>query len=384
MARLKYWVWLSCVSGVRPLIKYRLTEALGGPEAVFFASREQLLAAESRIQPREADKLMDKSLEDASRALARCQEKGIAIVTLQDADYPERLRHIPDPPAALYVWGTMPPVDEGLLLAVVGTRKATPYGLRMAERLGADIARGGGIVASGLAEGCDAAAMDGALRAGGTVIGVLGTAIDQVYPAKNRPLFDQTRAQGALVSEYPPGMRTFAGDFKHRNRIITGLSLGVVVAEAPRRSGAMVTVAHALEQGRDVYAVPGNADAYASAGCNDLIGQGAVPVTRGSDVLRAYESRNDLLRQEPAKIHIKKEIDKPKDIVYIDHVADSLDGLPDSQRKVLSVMTRPDMHADDIIAASGLSAPETLAALTMLQVAGRVSVGTGKRYTRKF
>ena len=382
MARLKYWAWLSCVTGVRPLVKARLLESMGGPEQVFFAGRDELLAAEPLLQSREADKLSDKSLEASAKALERCEELGVSILTLQDAGYPDRLRHIPDPPAALYVWGRLPAVDDALVLAVVGTRSATPYGLKMAARLGGELAKGGGVVVSGLAEGCDGAAMEGALRAGGVTVGVLGTAIDQVYPKKNKDLFDEVRVRGALVSEYPPGARTFASDFKMRNRIISGLSLGVVIVEAAKHSGARNTAAHALEQGRDVFAAPGNADAYASAGCNELIAEGAVPVAHGADILRAYVGRSDLLRRDVTEIPIKKEIDKPKDIVYID-LTDKLDGFPPDQRKVLAAMTRPDMHADDIIAASGLSAPATLAALTMLQLGGYVVQGAGKRYTRK-
>ncbi len=382
MARLKYWVWLSCIHGVRPLIKYRLAEAMGGPERIFFASKEELAAAEPLLQSAEVDKLMDKSMETPDKALRFCEDNGITLVTVQDAAYPERLRHIPDPPAVLYVWGKLPPVDESLLVAVVGTRKATPYGIRMAARLGRELAQGGAVVVSGLAEGCDSAAMEAALQAGGTVVGVLGTAIDEVYPAKNRALFAETRARGALVSEYPPGLRTYPVDFRVRNRIVTGLSLGVAVVEAPRRSGTRSTADHALEQGRDVFAVPGNADSYTSAGCNELISQGAVPITGGADILRAYESRSDLSRQDAPAIHIKKEIDKPKDIVYID-VTDRMKDLPADQQKVLRAMTRPEMLADEITEASGLSARETLAALTMLQVAGHVVQGTGKRYTRK-
>ncbi len=384
MARLKYWVWLSCVGGVRPLVKYRLTETMGGPEKVFFAPREELMEAEPLLQKAEADKLADKSMERAADTIALCEEKGIAILTLQDADYPERLRHIPDPPAVLYVWGRLPAVDDAAVLAVVGTRRATPYGLKMAGRMGRELAQGGCILVSGLAEGCDGAAMEAALRAGGVAVGVLGTAIDQVYPARHKALFDEVRARGALVSEYPPKARTYPADFRVRNRIITGLSLGVVVVEAPVRSGTRSTADHALEQGRDVFAVPGNADAAASAGCNELIAQGAVPVTGGGDVLRAYQTRSDLLRRKPTEIHIKKEIDKPRDIVYIDvtEAAPSTADLPENQRRVLDAMTRPDMHADDIIQASGLTAPETLAALTMLQLAGRVVQGTGRRYTR--
>ncbi len=386
MAKLKYWVWMSCLTTVRPYAKWKLAEALGGPDGVFFADRDALEGTGMRLQAGELERLMDKSMEPVSRILSWCGENNVDIVTIQDATYPERLRQIAGPPAALYVKGRLPAVDESLLVAVVGTRHATPYGLKMAEHIGRDIARGGGIVISGLAAGCDGAAMEGALRAGGMTVGVLGTGIDRVYPRSNAPLFEAVMSEGALVSEYPPGVRTFQGSFVARNRIIAGLSLGVVVTEAPRRSGARTTADFALEQGRDVFAVPGNADSYTSAGCNELIAQGAAPVTSGADVLRAYEDRTDLLRRESADIHIKKRIDKPKDIVYIDPTdrwgpvpAD----LPAEQRQVLAVMTGEDMHADDIITASGLPAPAALAALTMLQISGLVVQGAGKRYTRK-
>ena len=395
MATLKYWVWLSCAAGVRPLVKYQLAQEMDGPDKVFFAGRDELVFFGAA--PKEADKLMDKSLAAAERALAWCEENHVDVLTVQDARYPERLRNIPDPPVVLYIWGKLPPVDESIYIGVVGTRHPTPYGMRMAARLGTEIAQGGGIVVSGLADGCDGAAMEAAMRAGGVTVGVLGTAIDKVYPAKNKWLFREVRAHGALVSEYAPDMRTFASDFKARNRLISGLSLGVAVAEAPIRSGTRVTVDHALEQGRDVFAVPGNADVAAAEGCNDLIAHGAIPVTSGGDILAEYEGRIDLLRQKTTPTLIKKQIDKPRDIVYIDKSREQesapspaetsispaeLEKLPEPQRRILTALTRPDMHADDLIAASGLSAAEALAALTMLQLTGYVTAD-GKRYTRK-
>ncbi len=384
MARLKYWVWLSCIGNVRPLAKYRMVETLGGPEKVFFAEEEKLSSVDG-VMPGEAKRLMDKSMEKASKVLSFCEEHHITILTLQDAAYPERLRNISDPPVVLYIWGKLPPVDECAAIAVVGTRNATPYGLKMATQMGRELAQKGAVVISGLAAGCDSAAQEAALLAGGISVGVLGTAIDEVYPAKNRRLFEDVKIRGALVSEYAPGMRTYPSDFKARNRIITGLSLGVVVVEAPLRSGTRNTVEHALSQGRDVFAVPGNADAAACAGCNDLLSQGAIVARGGEDVLAEYGHRYDLVLPESTNIPIKKEIDKANDIVYIDLIdsVDELENLPTVQRKVLSVMTRPDMHADEIIEAAELSAPETLAALTMLQVTGYVTQGTGKRYTRK-
>lgn len=393
MARLKYWVWLSCVQGVRPEAKYDLLGALGGPERIFFASREELLSAYP-LRPAEVDRLMDKSMDPAARAVSFCGEHGISILTLQDATYPERLRNISDPPVVLYVWGKLPPLDETMTLAVVGTRKATPYGVKMASLLGRELGAGGAIVVSGLAEGCDCLAMEAALRAGGLTVGVLGTAIEQVYPSKNRRLFDAVRGQGCLLSEYPPRARTFPYNFKMRNRIITGLSLGVVVVESPLHSGTQNTAGHALAQNRDVFAVPGNADAAASAGCNALIAQGAVPVTSGEEVLSSYSGRVGLQCLKAPSASAAKEIDKQKDIVYIDLTErrknapsnklseDALRSLPPVQQQVLRVMTGRDMHTDDIIAAAGLSARETLAALTMLQVTGYVTQGRGQRYTR--
>lgn len=390
MARLKYWLWLSCVGGVRPLAKYRLCEALGGPEAVFYASKDELIAAGAR--EREADRLSDRSMQAASRTLSACEEKGVSILTLQDAQYPERLRQMADPPVALYILGKLPPVDESAVIGVIGTRKATPYGIRMAAKLGREIAEGGGIVVSGLADGCDGAAMEAALLAGGTVVGVLGTKITEVYPRKNAGLFEAVRRQGALVSEYGPCTRTFPSDFVARNRIIAGLGLGLVVVEAPLHSGTHTTVGFALEQGRDVFAVPGNADGAAAEGSNALIASGAAAVTSGQAVLAAYEGRYALLRQKTPPFeptHIKKEIDKPRDIVYIDltdipedEPPEIPEDMPEDQRLVLAAMTRPGLHTDDIVGASGLSAPRALAALTMLQLNGWVRQDAGRRYTR--
>lgn len=380
MASIKYWAWLSCISGVRPLVKYKLLNALGGAEQVFFAGREELEAGGAHGA--ELERLCSKSMEAAFRTMDDCRDKGVQLLTLQDAAYPECLRQIADPPVVLYIIGHLPPADEEPLVAVIGTRKASAYGLRTAAKMGRELAEAGCVVVSGLAAGCDGAAMEAALRAGGTVVGVLGTAIDQVYPRQNRWLFDETRTRGALVSEYPPGVRTYPTDFLARNRIITGLSLGLVVAEAPIRSGTQSTVSRALEQGRDVFAVPGNVDAAASEGCNYILAQGAMVAKCGADVVAVYEGQR-VFRPRPAlAIPIKKEIDKAKDIVYIG-LTDDWEELPPAQRQVLAAMTRPDMLADEIIQAAGLAAPEAAAALTMLELSGHIVCGAGRRYTRR-
>lgn len=380
MARTKYWLWYSSVPSLTAGRKSRILEAFGGdPERIFFAGREELLAC-PEIKEKDLDKLLDKSLERVNHILSVCESRGIRILTRQDADYPERLRHIPDPPAVLYVWGRLPAVDDVAAVAIVGTRKATPYGLKMAGKLGREIAEAGGVVVSGLAEGIDSMAMESAIRAGGRCIGVLGTAIDEVYPKFNKPLFDQVRTGGALLSEYPPGMRTYPSDFKQRNRLIAGLSLGVVVVEAPVRSGSLDTAGHALEQNRDVYAVPGNADAPAFGGCLRLIREGAEPVSCGGDVMEHYASFFAPVPPKTTATQLKKEIDKPKDLLYID-LREKIQKLPERQRTVAEAMTEPEMLADDIVVRTGLSAPEVSSALTMLQIAGLVRQGSGKRFT---
>ena len=383
MARLKYWVWLSGVRNVPPLLKCHLCDVLGGPEAVYHAGKDELMFEGATAK--EAARLMDKSMAETERVLSACEAQGVDILTLQDAAYPERLRQIPDPPSVLYVRGRLPVVDESVCVAVVGTRRASAYGLRMAAGLGAGIAEGGGVVVSGLAEGCDGVAMEAALRAGGAVIGVLGTAIDVVYPAKNRWLFREVVGRGALVSEHGPGVRTFSGDFRARNRIISGLSLGVAVAEAPVKSGTRVTVDRALEQARDVFAVPTAADGPNAEGYLALTRLGAVSVGSGAEIVERYADRFSRYSPNFAPTPIKKEIDKPRDMVYIDaqDPAGIPEGLPEVQRRILSAMDRPDMHADEILEAAGLTAAEALAALTMLQVSGYVTQGAGRRYTRK-
>ena len=383
MARLKFWVWLSCVRNVPPLLKCHLCDVLGGPEAVYHAGKDELMFEGATA--REAAHLMDKSMAETERILAACEAQGVDILTLQDAAYPERLRQIADPPVALYIRGRLPAVDECVCVAVVGTRHASAHGLRMAADLGAGIAEGGGVVVSGLAEGCDGVAMEAALRAGGPVIGVLGTAVDVVYPAKNRWLFREVVGRGALVSEHGPGVRTFSGDFKARNRVISGLSLGVAVAEAPVKSGTRVTVDRALEQARDVFAVPSNADGANAEGYRSLMRLGAASVNSGAEILERYADRFAPFSPNFAPTPIKKEIDKPQDMGYIDPQGpkEIPEGLPETQRRILAAMDRPDMHADEIIEATGLPAPEALAALTMLQVGGYVIQGAGRRYSRK-
>jgi DNA processing protein len=418
VSSIKYWVWLSSLSGVRPATKVRLLLQFGTPEGICFAKESDYREIEG-ITKGECEALCNKELSGALRILDDCAAKHVEIMTLQDARYPVRLRNIFDPPMVLYIKGRLPALDEEAAIAVAGTRKATPYGLKMARQLGYELTKGGGLVISGLAAGVDSAAARGALLAGGSCIGVLGTAIDVVYPAFNEELFADVSAVGAIISEYPPGSPKQHGTFPARNRILSGLSVGVVIIEAPEKSGALITADRALEQGRDVFVVPGNADSANSAGSNALLQEGARAVVRGWDVLGDYEAlfparihsgafaplpqencsapeekktavkpaRTARAKPETGKGFLKLRVPRTKKVIdkagageYID-LEQQLKNLTESQLKIVSVMTESAMHVDDIIDLSRLPAAEVLSDLTLLEIQGYVVRETGKRFT---
>ena len=260
MAALEYWLWLSSV-GLRPRGKAALLERFGDPEAVFRAPAGSFEEIEG-IGKAEAAVLERRDLSLAEEIREACERQGIWIVTQQDAAYPPRLRHIFSPPVVLYGKGTLPQPETDVPIAVIGTRDNTPYGLRMAESFGSELARSGATVVSLLTSEIEQAAAREAMRAGGRVIGVLGVP----HERDRRPLAAEVREHGALLSEYPPFTRPIRDFFRDRNRVAAGLSVGVLVIEAPEKSGTQLFVAEAAEQGKEIFAVPGNADADKSAG----------------------------------------------------------------------------------------------------------------------
>ncbi len=273
----------SLVSGIGPRRLERLQQHFGHLGDAWLASDAQLKQAGLDRILRERMLALRSKL-DPERELERVHQSGASLLTLLDEDYPEPLRNLPDPPLTLYVRGSLLPADRNAL-GMVGTRKAGAYGRDVADRLARDLARQNITVISGLAHGIDAAAHRGALGAGGRTIAVLGNGIDVVYPAGHRGLAGDISRQGALVSEYPLGTLPEGRNFPRRNRIISGLSLGILVVQAPLSSGAIITANIAAEQGRDVFAVPGNIHDPASAGCHRLIQDGAKLVTGVGDIM---------------------------------------------------------------------------------------------------
>ena len=255
MAGLKYWVWLNECRGLTNRSRALLLDHFGSPEDVYYADEAEYALVEG-LSKKQFELLADKSTDGADKILGDCQRLGLRILTMQDADYPARLRGIFEPPCLLYVKGTLPAFDEEVAVAMVGTRACTPYGTQSAEKIAYGLAKQGALVVSGAARGIDSAAHRGALRAGGVTVAVLGNGLDVVYPEENAGLYRDIAATGALLSEYPPGTAAEGWHFPIRNRIISGLALGVVVVEAAPRSGSLITARLALDQNRAVYAVP--------------------------------------------------------------------------------------------------------------------------------
>ena len=391
MAQIRYWIWLSSLEGLRPISMKRVMEHYHDPMEAYYAPVGGFDAV-PELTARERAVLDRRDLGRAEEILEVCQRENIHILTLQDAGYPERLKEIPDPPPVLYVRGRMPYVDEVPTIAVVGTRKASVYGIKMALKLGGEITASGGCVVTGLALGIDGAAARGALLADGLCVGVLGTAINVNYPAANSQLIDDVAAVGAVVSEFPPFYPTLPENFPRRNRIISGLSCGTCVVEAPRRSGALITANLSLDQGRDLYAVPGNADSENSTGTNALLQDCAKAVTCGWDILEEYSGlfpdrvhRAEAPsfaspRSEKTPPEKKTVIDKPKGIPYID-LEERISGFSEDQKTLLRLLQKEDKQIDDLIASTGLSAAKVLADMTMLTIRGAVKALPGKRYT---
>ena len=382
MSDLRYWLWLSQL-GISPRIVRRCLRAVGSARELFLADPASLRGVEG-LREGDIRALERKDISGAEAIEEQCRKTGVEILCLQDADYPDRLRSIEDPPPVIYIKGKLPPVDDRLCIGVVGTRKSSEYGRATAERIAFELAERGGVIVTGLAEGIDSAAAKGGLRAHGTVIAVLGTGVDVVYPAWNTKLQETVAQLGALVSEYPPGTGTSRYGFPRRNRIISGLCLGVAVVQAPQKSGALITAAHAQEQGRDVFVVPGAVDDPGFQGSNSLIRDGAQLIRSGGDILEEYGFRYpELLRKMPRteaenwEKPTKEAIDKAESVDY-SSLSEQLESLTEPELKAVEVLAGGACYKDELIRHSGLSAPSAMAALTMLQLKGYVREENGR------
>jgi DNA processing protein len=342
---------LSLIPGVGPRTRQTLLARFGSPGAVLAAAPSDLRDVQG-VGPKLLGKIVAARQEiDAEGELALCRRHGIEILTEDDPRYPRMLREIADPPGILFVRGTLQ-AEDGLAVGMVGTRHPTQYGLRQAERLAGSLARAGLTIVSGLARGIDAAAHRGALAAGGRTLGILASGVLNIYPPEHVKLADEVAAHGALVSEQPARSAPLAGTFPQRNRLISGLSLAVIVIEAADRSGALITARHAMEQGRDVMALPGNVDSRCSRGCHRLIRDGARLIETADDVL---EELGPLVEAMPRA-----------DGRAVHHPAELT--LNEVEQSVLAAIRGEATFVDDIVSQSGLPVAQVLATLSVLEM----------------
>lgn len=397
MTAIKYWLWLANLKGVPGQTKLNLLHYFGSPERIFMAESGEYLLVDGITRP-VAELLANKSLRETDRILGECERLGLRVLTLHDAEYPDRLRNIYDPPILLYVKGRLPLFDDEVAIAMVGPRRASDYALRTGEQLSYQLAGHGAVVVSGLAAGGDAAAHKGALRAGGFTAAVIGGGHDIVYPFENRFLYEDIAVRGVILSEYPPGTHHDGKHFPVRNRIISGLSLGVVVTEAGERSGTLITASRALDQGRDVFAVPGRIDDNACTGSNRLLRDGAMVVTEAWDILMHYESLyphklhgrgvREAVRFGENGAETKETVPQKKNEKKAEIVEPSLPrleldgnhGLNNDQIAILKALDGKTMQVDDIIETTQIPTRQVLAALTVLEIEGFVTQHSGKRF----
>jgi len=359
------WLSLYMIPGLGNAVLKRLIEKLGDPEAVFKADLAELMNVEGmrrdiarKIMNRSLDTEAEKELRDAERCHAR-------IIAYTDPAYPAFLREIYNPPMLLYARGREIPLGQ-TFVGVVGSRNPTHYGRKAAEKIALGLARRGAGVVSGLARGIDAAAHRGCLRGNGFTIAVLGTGIDVVYPASNKALFEQIETKGAIVSEFLTGTPPEPWNFPIRNRIISGLSRGIAVVEATKKSGSLITASLALDQGRDVFAVPGSIDSFKSTGTHFLIKQGAKLIEHGDDILDelGFVGKGAVGKGIPGK------------------TGSAHQDMNESERKVYEIVGDYPMHMDNIVRLGNMEVGKVAGILMKMELEGIVKQLPGKMFVR--
>lgn len=358
MADIRYWIALSMLSDIGPLSARKLLSAFGTPEKIFNARLDELLEIENIGRNRASSITQFSSWKDVEKQAKLIEQRGITAVSFESPSYPELLREIDAAPLILYMKGSLVPQDR-YAIAVVGSRKLTEYGASVSDSLAEALASLGFTIVSGMARGVDSLAHNAALRAGGRTIAVLGSGVDVPYPPENKTLMERIAGSGSVVSEFPPGTPPDKENFPRRNRIISGLSLGVLIAEATSDSGALITARYAADQGREVFAVPGNISSANSAGANELIRKGAVLVRHANDIV---EELAPVLKG------------------FIRAAGKAAIDITEDEQSLCTLLSGEPKQVDDISRESGLPSSKVLGALLGLEMKGAVKQITGKRF----
>ena len=387
MSELKYWLWLTLKKELSNRTLTTLLDVFGAPENIFNADRDALVLVPG-LTEKEKKAVLVKDLQKAYRVIGVCKKKNIKILTFDNPRYPRLLASIYDPPYVLYVrCREKIDLNNHATIAVVGTRKASSYGKLTTGALAKALAEGGMTIVSGMAEGDDASAAENALSAGGKTVAVLGCGVDICYPPSNRRLMKKIIDGGMVISEFPPGTPPAPWNFPKRNRIISGLSLGTVVTEAPKRSGALITARLAGEQNREVFTVPADITRKMSQGSNALLQDGAKPVLCAEDVLCEFrEQYGDLLSQHQhlpvsgdGEVEMPVYENEPEEKTAVKAKVPSGITLSDTERQILALLSDRPVHVDRL-AEQGVPVTELSSALIMLEMKGLVRALPGKQY----
>jgi len=365
MTRLEAVVALNMVAEIGSIRLRKLLEIFKEPENILKAPLKELIAA-SGIGQKIAQKIRSVKKEDLNKELTQAKSLGLKILTLDEPDYPENLKNIPDPPIVLYVKGELKPEDK-FSIGIVGSRRASFYGLNNAEKFASDLSSKGFTIISGMARGIDTYAHQGAIKAGGRTIAVMGSGFNRIYPEENKELANEITKNGAVISEFPLDTEPFKQNFPRRNRVISGLSLGVLVVEAARNSGALITADFALEQGREVFALPGKVDADNSFGTNGLIKQGAKLVSCADEILEEFVvsvTSGGRTKEKKGQVH-KSDLVNSKE-----------------ESEVYNLITSQSVQLDELAEKTNMEIPALSAILLKLQFKKLIRQLPGKQFVR--
>lgn len=373
-----YWIWLTLSCGISNNDINGLLEQFDSVEEIY---KETDFSKVINVKPSTIRALKDKKLKRAEAIFNATKEIGGDIITYDDVRYPDMLRKIPDPPYVLYIKGEVMNWDRILGIGVVGTRKCTDYGIMAAKMIAGDLAACGVTVISGMAEGIDSIAAEAALSAGNKTIAVLGNGLDVVYPEWNKELMDKIIENGAVITEYPLKTPPHWKNFPRRNRIISGLSRGVLVVEAPKKSGALITANRALEQGRDIFAVPGSIFKKESQGTNRLLVDSAKAVSSAKDILDEYVFEIGKLKlKKPSVVKKILKTEKVNNEFNISLNDKRFIGLSEDEKKIIGLLIKENMHIDDIARISEIPTGELTTKLAMLEFSGHIQKIPGNNY----
>lgn len=370
------WIALNMIRGIGPRTANQLLDRFGSPAQVFAASRQAL--ENQGLKPEAIQELHHlEILEKAHAEIERLEKLNARVITLEDEEYPPLLREIHDPPIALYVRGDLKKACEQPCLAVVGSRRCSTYGINAALNLSRDLAAQGLTIVSGMARGIDAAAHRGALEAKGVTIAVVGTGLEIIYPKEHKKLEEEITANGVVISEFPLGTPPLPQNFPYRNRVLSGLCFGVLIVEAAEHSGSLITARLAYEQGREVFAVPGNITSQTSFGPNYLIKDGAKLVQHWRDIVE------ELPREVKEKVGDFDNIPQHEAQSNVQPIFEIVE-LNDDERVILELLTADaPSHIDQLMISSGMNSPELMNALLSLEMKDRIKQLPGKSFIKR-